>query len=314
MKRFIGAIALAASALAWSAPARASLPPPLPKSQQSFNSGSIHVDVYGTPGKPALIFIPGLTCGPWEWAGEITQFAPNYTIYALTLPGFDDQPAVSGAPFDTVSADFWTLLQTRNIQKPILIGHSLGGTLGFMLAEQHSDRLRALVAVDGMPVFPGMDRVTPAQRAGIAARTASALASMSTPAQFEAAEKNYALVYMITSKDDIAAVAPLTARSDPKATARWMQDDMMLDTRPQLSAITIPVLEIAPFDPKLDPFGPGKISSAQQKQAYYESLLKGDATARVQVVQPSRHFIMYDQPQALDALLAQFLGQTANRA
>jgi pimeloyl-ACP methyl ester carboxylesterase len=300
MKSVAAAVALTLFTFAWSVPARAMLPPPLPSAQRSFDVGSIHVDMYGTPNKPALVFIPGLTCGPWEWGREIAQFAPTYTIYALTLPGFDGRPGVAGSPFDAVTADFWTLLKAQHIQKPILIGHSLGGTLGFMLAEQHPDRLRALVAVDGMPVFPGMDALTPAQRSAFAQRTASMLASIATPAQFEATEEN-ALKFMITSPSDVAAVAHLTARSDPKAAAQWIRADMTLDLRPQLHVITIPVLEIAPFDPTLDPFGPGRIASAQQKQAYYESLLSKDKTATVQVVQPSRHFIMVDQPQALAA-------------
>lgn len=307
MKRLILASALIASTLWSAAPAKAAVPPPLPAARASFNSGSLHVDVYGTPGKPALVFIPGLTCGPWEWSGEITHFAPDYTIYTLTLPGFNGQPAIQGDLFAKVTGDFWNLLQSRGIDKPIVIGHSLGGTLGFMLAEQHSDRLRALIAVDGLPVFPGTENLPQAQRDAMASQMAAMIGSISTPQAFEAAEKNYSLPYMITAKDDVAAVAHLAATSDPKATAQWMHDDLLLDTRAQLAAITIPVLEITPFDPKLDPFGPAKIASAQQKQAYYASLLKGDATAKVQVIEPSRHFIMYDQPQALQAAMASFL-------
>ena len=61
--------------------------------------------------------------------------------------------------------------------------------------------------------------------------------------------------------------------------------------------------KIAPFDPKLDPFGPAKFADAAAKQRYYESLFAGAPQAKVQVIQPSRHFIMYDQPAALDAAL-----------
>lgn len=307
MKRFIIASALAASALWFGAPARASIPPALPAANASFDSGSLHVDVYGTAGKPAMIFIPGLTCGPWEWAGEIARFAPDYTVYALTLPGFDGRAAIRGPLFAAVTGDFWSLLRTRGIEKPILVGHSLGGTLGFMLAEQHSDRLRALVAVDGMPIFPGMESMQPAQRGGIAQQMGAMLSAIATPAAFEAAEKTYSLPYLLTSHSDIAAVAPLTARSDPKAVAQWMQEDMTLDLRPQLGAISVPVLEIAPFDPQFDPKAPAKIATAADKRAYYAALLGGDATARVRVVAPARHFIMYDRPKALDAVIAQFV-------
>jgi pimeloyl-ACP methyl ester carboxylesterase len=135
----------------------------------------------------------------------------------------------------------------------------------------------------------------------------STMTTLKTPAQFETAERTYSLPFMMTASTDIDAVAPLTARSDPAATAAWMQQDLTLDLRPNLSAIRIPVLEVAPFDPKLDPNGPANISTATEKQAYYASLLQGAQTAKVQVIQPSRHFVMYDQPQALHAAIAAFI-------
>jgi pimeloyl-ACP methyl ester carboxylesterase len=138
MNRTILASVLAMSALWFGTPAKASVPP-LPSPTQSFNTGSLHVDVYGAHDKPAMIFIPGLTCGPWEWAGEIRRFSNDYSIYALTLPGFNGQPAITGDLFAKVASDFWELLRSHGISKPIVVGHSLGGTLGFLLAEQHSE-------------------------------------------------------------------------------------------------------------------------------------------------------------------------------
>ncbi len=299
---FAGAFALAILAL--STPAQAALRPPLPKAASSFDTGSIHVDVYGTPGKRAAIFIPGLTCGPWEWAGEIVQLAPAYTIYALTLPGFDGRPAIKGPLFQTVSADFWTMLQAHDIQKPILIGHSLGGTLGILLAEQHPGNLTGVIAVDGLPIFPGFEKLTVEQRAQAAARMSAAIASASTPQQFELIEKNYSLPYLMTSPADIAAVAPLTAKSDPQAVAAWASEDLTTDLRPQLAGISVPLLEIAPFDAMLD----GKtFPTPDAKRKYYESLLAGDKAAKVQVIEPSRHFVMYDQPQKLHAAIVGLL-------
>lgn len=292
MKRLVLASVLAASTLWFSAPASASIPPPLPAANTSFSSGSLHVDVYGTPNKPAMIFIPGLLCGPWEWAGEIRNFSPDYTIYALTLPGFDGQPAIQGALFQTVSSDFWSLLQSRGIEKPIVVGRSLGGTLAIMLAEQHSDRLRAIIAVDGMPIFPGLEKLTPGQREDAAQRFASMLSAAQTPQQFEYAEKTYALPTLMSSPSDIAAVAPLVAKSDPKPSGAWAAEDVRGDLRPQLDRISVPLLEVVP---------------GRALAPYYGSLLAGDSTAHVVPVENSRHFVMYDQPQALHAAIAQFL-------
>lgn len=282
---------------------RAAVPPPLPKASATFQSGSLRVDVYGTQGKPAIVFIHGLAVGPWEWSNEIERFGPTHSIYALTLPGFDGQPAVDGALFETVSADFWDLLRTHNIAKPIVLGHSLGGTLGIDLAEQHPDQLGAVIAIDGLPVFPGFEQMTVDQRAQAITRINTAMAG-ETPQQFEGFERKYALPYLMTSAQDVDATAPLTARSDPAATARWMSEDLTLDLRPKLASATVPILVIAPYDGAID----GRnFVTPQAKQRYYEMLLNGAPRVKVQVIQPSRHFIMYDQPRQLDEAIQSFM-------
>ena len=55
---------------------------------------------------------------------------------ALSLPGFDGRAATGKTPlFATLSADFWKMLVDRKIDAPVLVGHSLGGTLAFLLAD-----------------------------------------------------------------------------------------------------------------------------------------------------------------------------------
>jgi pimeloyl-ACP methyl ester carboxylesterase len=146
-------------ALATFAPAAASPFGTAPVKVDSFNAGTLHVDTYGH-GPKNIVLIPGLASGPWAWFGTIDYLTAGdgvdkYTIYALTLPGFDGLPATKKTPlFDTFSSDFWALLDAKKIAKPVVIGHSLGGTLAISLAEQHPERLAGIVAVDGLPVFP----------------------------------------------------------------------------------------------------------------------------------------------------------------
>ncbi len=283
-------------------PALAVVPPAPPPAVATFDVGSIHVTQYGS-GPQSLIFIPGLTCGPWEWFGQIAHFAPSYTIYALTLPGFDGRPPIAPPLFKTVSSDFWKLLAERHIDKPVVIGHSLGGTLGLMLATQHPELLRGVVALDGLPIFPGNNFLTPAQIKARANATASMIAS-ETPAQFLASEQNAVLPSMITSRADVAAVAPLVARSNVRATAQWLREDLELDLRPQLPKATVPILEIAPYDAAVDS---RYLPSLAAKRTYYEHLLAGAPHATVLMIANSRHFAMYDQPQAVTDAIAGFL-------
>jgi len=300
--RIMSALALVALC-AVAAPAQAATLPPAPTPAESFDTGMLHVDRYGS-GSQTLILIPGLGSGPWSWYGTIAHFSPSYTIYALTLAGFDGRPATSEKPlFQAFSDDFWQMLSARNIVSPVVIGHSLGGTLAILLAEQHSDRLRAVVAVDGMPIFPLLANKPADQRVAIAAQASGMYAAL-TPASALSYETNYMQEIGTLNPDLVAPTSQLLARSDPKAVAAWLQADLVADLRPDLSKITIPLLEIMPYDPVMD----AKAGFTQaQAVALYQSLLNGAPHATVVPIGPSRHFVMLDRPDAFYAAVHQFL-------
>lgn len=300
---FRSAIAALALALVAIAPAFATVPPPLPAATATFDVGSLHVQQFGS-GPKSLIFIPGLTCGPWEWSGEIARLAPRYTIYALTLPGFDGQPSVDAPLFPRVTADIWTLVDQKHIVKPIVIGHSLGGTTGFMLATQHPERLGGVIALDGLPIYPTDIFSTPDKIAAMADAAAAKMAAI-PQAQFAAYEKTGSIPYLVTAPADVDAIATLAGKSDPKAAAQWFKEDLELDLRPQLAQATVPIVLLAPYDNALE----GQyLPTAAAKQAFYAGIVKNAPNASVVVIPNARHFAMYDQPKAtsdaIDAFLA----------
>ena len=300
-KQFVCALALALFS-ASIAPAGAAPIATLPQAESSFDSGSLRVDVFGRAGKPNLVLLPGLTCGPWEFGNEIKALQNNYRIYAVTLPGFDGRASIQAPLFATASNDIWTLLSTRKIDKPVIVGHSLGGTLAALLATQHPERLRAIVAIDGLPIYPGMETQSPAQREQGATHLAAMIAN--TPkAQYEMALKTYTMPYLVTAKADVDTDSALEAKSDPAAAAQWIKEDLTLDLRDNLKSANVPYLLIAPYDASLDT----SFKTPEAKRAYYASLIKSAPRAQTAVIANSRHFIMNDQPQALDAAIAQFL-------
>jgi pimeloyl-ACP methyl ester carboxylesterase len=277
-----------------------------PRADASFDASSLQIDRYGKG--DAVVLLPGLTAGTWEWYDTIRHLAPNHTVYAVTLPGFDGRPAATPPLFDRVTSDFWSFIATQHVARPVLIGHSLGGTLAILLGEQHPERLRGIIALDGMPLFPGMERVTAEQRASSAQQAATAIAA-ETHSQLLDYEKGY--MHSPGGVLDPALadqLAELEARSDPPTVAEWLREDFTADLRPDLARISVPLLEIAPYNAP-DLVGAPVQYSASDKAQYYATLLAGAPKMQVVPISPARHFAMFDQPQQLFTIIDGFLAQ-----
>lgn len=273
-----------------------------PAPTTSFEAGSVHVDQYGS-GSPALVLIPGLTDSGAVWATTVARYQATHTIYVLTLPGFGGRKPIAAPMLDTVASDIAAFLPRAD--KPVLIGHSLGGFLAIKLGEAHSDLIRGAIAIDGLPVFDGFDKLTPQTRAAIAARVGGRLAQQ-TRSQFESAEREQ--VSYMTMPANVNTAMTFAQGANMAATATYMQEMLAADLRPDLSKVTVPLLEIGPFDATIDPQAPyNPLTTLQQKQAYYQSLFAGDPTAKVVIIDNSRHFIMLDQPEKLFAAIDNFL-------
>lgn len=278
--------------------------PALPAPSQSFDAGTIHVDRYGN-GAKALVFIPGLSCGPWSWAEQIKRFSKDYSVYALTLNGFDGRPYVPQQdPFGSFQRDFWKLLNERNIVKPVVIGHSLGATLALALAATHPERLGGVVALDGLPVFPAVAMSSPAKRMA-AANALRAQVSAQTPAQFTAYERAFMANIGTIHKSLVVPTAALEAKSAVAAVADWIYADVATDLRPQLPHANVRILELMPYSTS-NPYSEG------QTLAFYRMLLIDAPDATVEPIEDARHFAMLDEPAAVDAAITRFLA-TASR-
>jgi len=276
------------------------------------DSGALVVEKLSDQGPP-LIFIPGLASGPWVWRESAERLRKDYAVYLLTLPGFDGRDPVAGATLETLAKDLRTLIETRKLEQPVLIGHSLGGTLGMSFAADHSDLIAGVVAVDGLPVFPGTERMTGDRRP--LAQQVHAQLDGQTAEQFAAYQQTYMRRMGVIEESAADRLAIESSRSNPRATADFAAQLLMLDLRPRLKDIAVPVIEISPFHaPDFAAMGVDEAA----KTNYYRMLLQGVEKLDVISISPARHFVMFDQPEkfaaALDQALAKVveLGQRRN--
>lgn len=194
--------------------------------------GALTVERLGNQG-PAVILIPRLEGGPWVWKQTIEHLSKHHVVYALTLTGFDGVPAPTdgGNLFDRADASLLQLIRQDKINKPVLFGHCLGGTLALRFASEHPGLIAGGLAVDGLPIFPGMERVSADQRQAMAKRMQQQMAA-AAPEQFQAQTLAYMQKIGLIDQQLAAKYAPMNAHSDIKASAQYMAEDLAFDGRP----------------------------------------------------------------------------------
>lgn len=267
------------------------------RARESFAVGMLRVDHFGTAGRTPIIFIPALFCGASQWQRQIEALSDRYDIYALTLPGFDGRPREDGDELMArASADISTLIERRHLDRPIIVGHSLGGTLAILFATRHSAQSRGIIAVEGGYPFAA----TPEQREKNLQASIAPYAGIA-PASFGDSLKKHMLQYVITRESDVDSVTLAAGRSDPVAVVAWLREAALLDLTPELSKVTIPLREIVPFDGQIDPYQ--GFASIEDKRASYLAFVDHAPKGSLEMIDHSRHFVMIDQPSAFDRAL-----------
>lgn len=99
--------------------------------------------------KPQVLLLHGLTDNGACWTPVIEQLKDDYDCIAPDARGhgLTDAPAAGYAPTDH-AADVAALIQLLKLDRPALIGHSMGGAVASLVASQHPQLMRAAIFED----------------------------------------------------------------------------------------------------------------------------------------------------------------------
>lgn len=246
---------------------------------------SFRVDVKGS-GRP-MILIPGLSSPGEVWDGTIAHLGKRYECHRLTLAGFAGEKPIDGPFLPTVRRELVEYIRAHKLEKPIIVGHSLGGFLAFWLASSEPDLVGGVIAVDGLPYLPAAmgGTVTPEQIDQMSRYIAS-----QTAEQF-AMQTRLSLAMMITRKEDVERIATASVKSDPSTAARAMKEMMTTDLRTDVAKIKVPVLLIGAGD----------------GEAIYAKQIEAIPNRKLVMAKDSRHFVMLDAPDFFYATIEEFL-------
>ena len=116
------------------------------------------------PGKPVMVMAHGATDYGLNWTTLTKDLQNTYDIYMVDARGHGySDPPVAGVTSDTGVEDLIGFLRAMKIEKPILMGHSMGAGSVMRLSAIYPDIPRAAIMLDPGLVRPAAPPPTPPQ-------------------------------------------------------------------------------------------------------------------------------------------------------
>lgn len=262
----------------------------------------ISVEVVGKG--PDVVFIPGLASSRETWKATAERLRGKYRLHLIQIAGFAGEPAranAEGELFKPTAEAIDAYLVDQKLSPATVVGHSLGGTIGLYLAQNHGDHLKKVMIVDALPFFGIL--TSPAATPESVRPMAAQIRDMMVKSKVRATAAQLEPQMAQMSKDAATRhlVSEWGAASDSSVVGRMLYDDFTLDLRPGLPAIKTPITLIYP---DAVPVG---MPTGQAEKLYPASYAPA-STVKTVLVTDAAHFVMYDQPEVfareLDAFLA----------
>jgi len=253
--------------------------------------GSFGYETAGDPGKTPLVFLHGIGGAARAWRGQIATFSDRYRAVAWDMPGYGASTPLASVSIAALADALQSFLQQIGAERPILVGHSIGGMIVQQWLIKHPRDAAAVVLAQTSPAFGKAEgdwqkqfieaRLGPLDRGHTMKSLAPSLVK-------ELVGDNPDADGMQLARDCMGSV--------PEASYRAMVLALLgFDQRKALADISVPTLLLSGSKDKNAPAPMmAKMASYIPSAAYIE--LEG-----------AGHLVNLEQPKAFDAALDQFL-------
>ncbi len=272
----------------------ATAPAPEPTDSSSAATGfqSDRISIVSRGEGPDVILIPGMTSHRDVWTTTADALDDDHRVHLVQVKGFAGFPAeanAAGPVSAPVAEEIARYIAETDLEAPAIIGHSMGGTIGLMLAARHPDAVGKLMVVDMFPfmgaMFGGAGATAESVRP-IADQMRSQMLSAPPGASMGMVEQ---MIANMTNTESARPVLLQHARdSDRTVVANAFHELIVTDLRPELSNITAPVTVLYVIPPNAP-------ISNEQYIGYMEMSYASLPNKRIVRIEDSYHFIMIDQ-------------------
>ena len=115
---------------------------------RSFDGVKISYDAQGE-GEPVLVFVHGWSCSREYWKEQVPHFAKKHKVVTIDLAGHG-QSGLSRKDYtlEAFGKDVAAVAEKLDLNRMILVGHSIGGLVAVEAARQMPGRVVCLVGAD----------------------------------------------------------------------------------------------------------------------------------------------------------------------
>ncbi len=262
---------------------------------ETINGLRLHYLDWGTPGKQPLILLHGGSAYAQWWDFFAPAFSENFHVIAPDWRGHGesqhvDPPAYSSGHYID---DLHKLLVKIGIERPVILGHSMGGHNAVIYATEHAAEMAALVMVDTNVSYPESAVKFLSELGEKPAKVFDSFAE--AVSRFRVLPRE-----SVFSKERLHYIASFAfkERVDGKWTSKLDRRTLFrdpVDGRELLSKITCPALIVkAENSPVLN-------------QEKLERICSGVPNGRWAEVKDCYHHIMLDNPEGLIEVVQRFL-------
>jgi pimeloyl-ACP methyl ester carboxylesterase len=242
-----------------------------------------NVEVKGD-GEP-ILFIPGFTCTGEVFDDVVKELSKSYQCHIFTLAGFGNVPPIEKDWLLNVKNGISNYIDSKNLKNPIVIGHSLGGTLAMWLAKTVDLNLKKIIVVDALPsigalMIPNFDPATIVYDNPYSKTLLNMNDEEFKKMAYQSAK------FMSLNEDKHEVIAKWIIMSDRKTYVNGYTDLLKLDLRDELANINVPVVILAATHP-----------NKEMMQKNYDKQYRNLKNYEIFYAENSAHFIMYDRPE-----------------
>ena len=231
------------------------------------------------PDRRTLVFIHGSGLDHTTWIRQYTPLKGVFNIVAVDLPGHGQSEGPGERKISAYLSWVKRILDGLGIERPVMVGHSLGAAICLSFAIHYGDAAAAVVPVGGGMRMP----VNPLILEGLRQDPGAVIA---LAAKFSVAKANRERLSGLLTEG--------LSRVDPEILHGDFTACNGLDIEQQIAEIRVPALILCGAEDKMMP------------PSLSESLRDRVAGARLALIEGAGHFVMLEQPEAFNAVLAEF--------